>query len=124
MAMIKTYGSAVMGVSAYTITVEVDVTPGQTGYFLVGLPDSAVKEGQQRIEAAILNSNFKYPRYKCVINMAPADIRKEGSSYDLTIAAGFLAATGQLKHEKLNRHILMGELSLDGALKPVKVPYL
>jgi len=120
MAMIKTYGSAVMGVSAYTITVEVDITPGQTGYFLVGLPDSAVKEGQQRIEAAVLNSHLKYPRYKCVINMAPADIRKEGSSYDLTIAAGFLAATGQLKHEQLHRHILMGELSLDGALKPVK----
>lgn len=120
MALIKTFGSAVMGVSAYTITVEVDVTPGQTGYYLVGLPDSAVKEGQQRIESAILNSGFKYPRYKCVINMAPADIRKEGSAYDLTIAAGFLSATGQLHHELLEKYILMGELSLDGTLKPIK----
>ncbi len=120
MALIKTFGSAVMGVSAYTITVEVDVTPGQTGYYLVGLPDSAVKEGQQRIESAILNSGYKYPRYKCVINMAPADIRKEGSAYDLTIAAGFLSATGQLHHELLEKYILMGELSLDGTLKPIK----
>lgn len=118
--MLKTYGSAVMGVSAYTVTVEVDVTPGQTGYYLVGLPDSAVKEGQQRIESAIINSEFKYPRYKCVINMAPADIRKEGSAYDLTIAAGFLATTGQLKSEKLERYVIMGELSLDGSLKPIK----
>ncbi len=119
--MIKTFGSAVYGVSAITITVEIDVSSGGIGYHLVGLPDNAVKEGYQRIETALKNVGYKLPRMKIVINMAPADIRKEGSSYDLTIAIGILAASGQLKFpEKVKDFIIMGELSLDGSLMPIK----
>jgi len=117
--LVKTYGSAVFGINATTITVEVNITSGFM-FHLVGLPDSAVKESQQRIIAALQNSNYQYPHKKIVINMAPADIRKEGSSYDLTIAVGILAASEQVKVEKLEKYIIMGELSLDGSLHPVK----
>jgi magnesium chelatase family protein len=117
--LIKTFGSAVQGVNAYTITVEVSVSAG-TKYFLVGLPDNAVKEGEQRIEAALKHYNYKMPRQKVVINMAPADIRKEGSSYDLTIAMGILAASGQIAPDKVSQYMIMGELSLDGELRPIK----
>jgi magnesium chelatase family protein len=96
--LIRTFGSAVYGVDAVTITVEVNVGEGNgMGYFLVGLPDNAVKESQHRIETALKNNHYKMPRQKVVINMAPADIRKEGSSYDATIAIGYLAASNQLK---------------------------
>lgn len=122
--LVKTYASAVTGVEAQTITIEVNaggnVAAGKQMYFMVGLPDSAVKEGQQRIEAAIKNCGFKYPRLKLVINMAPADIRKEGSSYDLPVAIGILAATKQLSDEKLSEYLIMGELALDGNLRPIK----
>ncbi len=117
--LIKTYGSAVQGVNAYTITVEVNVSPG-TKYFLVGLPDNAVKESEQRIESALKQFGYKIPRQKIVINMAPADIRKEGSSYDLTIAMGILAASGQISADKASQYMIMGELSLDGSLRPIK----
>ncbi|OKL41215.1 YifB family Mg chelatase-like AAA ATPase [Pontibacter flavimaris] len=117
--LIKTFGSAVQGVSAYTITVEVSVSAG-TKYFLVGLPDNAVKESEQRIESALKQYGYKIPRQKIVINMAPADIRKEGSSYDLTIAMGILAASGQISDEKVSSYMIMGELSLDGSLRPIK----
>jgi magnesium chelatase family protein len=117
--LIKTFGSAVQGVNAYTITVEVSVSAG-TKYFLVGLPDNAVKEGEQRIEAALKHYHYKMPRQKVVINMAPADIRKEGSSYDLTIAMGILAASGQIASDKVAQYMIMGELSLDGELRPIK----
>jgi magnesium chelatase family protein len=117
--LVKTYGSALVGVDAITITVEVNVSTG-VNFFLVGLPDSAVKESQQRIDAALKNIGFKIPGKKIVINMAPADIRKEGSSYDLTIAIGILAASGQIKHENVSDYVIMGELSLDGSLQPVK----
>ncbi|NDK57538.1 YifB family Mg chelatase-like AAA ATPase [Pontibacter fetidus] len=117
--LIKTFGSAVQGVNAYTITVEVSVSAG-TKYFLVGLPDNAVKEGEQRIEAALKHYHYKMPRQKVVINMAPADIRKEGSSYDLTIAMGILAASGQIAPDKVSQYMIMGELSLDGELRPIK----
>lgn len=117
--LIKTFGSAVQGVSAYTITVEVSVSAG-TKYFLVGLPDNAVKESQQRIESALKHHAYKLPRQKVVINMAPADIRKEGSSYDLTIAMGILAASGQIATDKVAQYMIMGELSLDGSLRPIK----
>lgn len=117
--LIKTFGSAVQGVSAYTITVEVSVSAG-TKYFLVGLPDNAVKESQQRIESALKHHAYKLPRQKVVINMAPADIRKEGSSYDLTIAMGILAASGQIAADKVAQYMIMGELSLDGSLRPIK----
>ena len=122
--LVKTYASAVTGVEAQKITIEVNaggtVAAGKQMYFMVGLPDSAVKEAQHRIEAAIKNIGFKYPRLKMVINMAPADIKKEGSAYDLPIALGILAATKQIREDKLKDYILMGELSLDGDLRPIK----
>ncbi len=119
--LIRTFGSAVYGVDAVTITVEVNVGEGNgVGYFLVGLPDNAVKESQHRIETALKNNHYKMPRQKVVINMAPADIRKEGSSYDATIAIGYLAASDQLNPDRIEKYIIMGELSLDGYLKPIK----
>jgi len=117
--MIKTYGSAIIGIQAITITIEVYVDKG-VNFFLVGLPDSAVKESHQRIEAALKYNGYKIPGKKIVINMAPADIRKEGSSYDLTLAMGILAATEQMKAEHVGDYLIMGELSLDGGIKPIK----
>lgn len=120
----KTYASAVHGVEAQTITVEVNaggaVGMGKQGYYLVGLPDNAVKEGWQRIEAAIKNIGLQVPRVKLVINLAPADIRKEGSAYDLPIAMGILASTGQVKADALDQYLFMGEVALDGVLRPIK----
>ena len=122
--LVKTYASAVQGVDAQTITVEVNaggnVAAGKKYYFLVGLPDNAVVEGFQRIEAAIKNIGLRLPRMKLVVNMAPADIRKEGSAYDLPIAIGLLSSTKQIEPEKLEGYVLMGELSLDGGLRPIK----
>ncbi|AMS25930.1 magnesium chelatase [Bacteroidetes bacterium UKL13-3] len=118
--LIRTFGSAVHGVNAVTITIEVNVSTQGIGYSLVGLPDNAVKEGKERVETAVRNIELKMPRLRTVINMAPADIRKEGSSYDLPIALGVLAASEQLKSERLEKFIIMGELALDGTLKPIK----
>lgn len=115
----KTFGSAVHGVNAYTVTIEVNVTPG-TKYFMVGLPDNAIKESEQRIESALKHNGYRMPRQKVVINMAPAGIRKEGSAYDLPIALGILAASDQMFGERLGDYLIMGELSLDGTLRPVK----
>lgn len=117
--LVKSYGSAVVGVDAITITVEVNVDRGMK-FFMVGLPDNAVKESQQRIEAALKNVGYKMPGKKVVVNMAPADIRKEGSAYDLTIAMGILAASGQIEAENISNYLIMGELSLDGSLQPIK----
>jgi len=117
--LVKTFGSAVSGVDAYTITIEVNVSQG-IRFHLVGLPDNAVKESQQRIESALKISNYKWPGHKIVINMAPADIRKEGSAYDLPLAIGILAASGQIADSLLSDYMIMGELSLDGSLQPVK----
>ena len=117
--LIKTFGSAVYGIKATTITIEVSATQG-INFFLVGLPDSAVKESQQRIESALQTYGYRMPGKKVVINMAPADIRKEGSAYDLPLAIGILAASEQMKSAGLERCIIMGELSLDGAIQPVK----
>lgn len=117
--LVKTYGSAVVGVDAITITVEVNADKGFK-FFMVGLPDNAVKESQQRIDAALKNVGYKMPGKKLVINMAPADIRKEGSAYDLTIATGILAASGQIESDKIGDYLIMGELSLDGGLQPIK----
>jgi len=117
--LVKTFGSAVHGVSAITVTVETNMVPGAK-FFLVGLPDIAVKESQQRIEAAVKNIGFKIPGKKITINMAPADIRKEGSAYDLTIAVGLLAGSEQMLAEHVHEYIIMGELSLDGKLRPIK----
>ncbi|PWK19712.1 YifB family Mg chelatase-like AAA ATPase [Xanthomarina spongicola] len=115
----KVFGSAVFGVEATTITVEVNVDTG-IGYHLVGLPDNAIKESNFRIAAALQNNGFKIPGKKIIINMSPADLRKEGSAYDLTLAIGILAATNQIQAEDLEDYLIMGELSLDGSLQPIK----
>ena len=115
----KTFGSAVQGVNAYTITIEVVVGAG-TNFYVVGLPDNAIKESQQRIEAALKFRGYRMPRTKVVVNMAPADIRKEGAAYDLPIALGILHASQQLITERLSDYIIMGEMSLDGDLRPIK----
>lgn len=117
--LVKTYGCAVFGIDATIITVEVNITNG-VNFFLVGLPDNAVKESQQRIQAALKNNGYKIPIKEITINMAPADIRKEGSAYDLTLAMGILAASGQIASEKVGDYLIMGELSLDGGLQPIK----
>jgi len=117
--LVKTYGSAVQGVDATTITVEVNISRG-ANFYLVGLPDTAVKESQQRIESALREHGYKIPGKKVVVNMAPADIRKEGSSYDLTLAIGILAADEKIKSNEIGKYIIMGELSLDGTLQPIK----
>jgi magnesium chelatase family protein len=117
--LVKTYGSAVYGIDASTITVEVNCDQG-TKFFLVGLPDNAVKESQQRLAAAFKNTGFRMPGKKIVVNMAPADIRKEGSAYDLTIAMGILAASQQIPSEGIGDYVIMGELSLDGRVMPIK----
>lgn len=116
---VKTFASAVHGINAVTIIIEADVIKG-IKFMLVGLPDNAVKESQQRIESALRLIGFKWPKQKIVINMAPADIRKEGSAYDLPLAIAVLAASGQINTDKLDKYVLMGELSLDGSLQPVK----
>lgn len=115
----KVYGSAVFGVEAQTITCEVNVDIG-VGYHLVGLPDNAIKESNYRIAAALLNNGYKIPGKKITLNLAPADLRKEGSAYDLTLALGILTASGQINSENLEKYIIMGELSLDGSLQPIK----
>lgn len=117
--LVKIYGSAVFGVEATTITVEVNIDKG-IGYHLVGLPDNAIKESSYRISAALNNNKYKLPGKKITINMAPADLRKEGSAYDLTLAIGILAASNQIKSEKVSDYLIMGELSLDGSLQPIK----
>ncbi len=118
--LVKTFGSAVYGIQAITITVEVNISGGKPNYFIVGLPDNAVRESLQRIESALQTNNLRMPRQKIVVNMAPADIRKEGSSYDLTIATAILASSGQISEENLDKYIIMGELSLDGGVQPIK----
>ncbi len=117
--LVKTYCSAVYGIEAAIITVEVNISTG-TKYHIVGLPDNAVKESLRRIESAISTIGYRMPRQKIVVNLAPADIRKEGSSYDLSIAIGILAASGQIASEVMKNYILLGELSLDGTIQPIK----
>lgn len=122
--LVKTYSSAVHGVDAQKITVEVSSggqpVASKNFYQLVGLPDNAVREGFQRIESAIKQVGYKMPRALTVVNLAPADIRKEGSAYDLPIALGILAAAGQIDPDELEHYVIMGELALDGALRPIK----
>ena len=115
----KTFGSAVHGVDARTITIEVNVGQGLR-FFMSGLPDSAVKESEHRVESALKNNKYFMPREKTVVNLAPADIRKEGSSYDLPIALCILKASGQIQAPMLDQYVIMGELALDGTLRPIK----
>ena len=117
--LVKVYGAAVQGVDATIVTIEVNTSRG-IKFFLVGLPDAAVKESSERIRAALLNTGYKYPRNQITVNMAPADIRKEGSAYDLPIAIGILAAGDIVSTDKLSRYLIMGELGLDGNLMPIK----
>lgn len=117
--LVKLFGAAVQGIDATIITIEVNSSRG-IKFFLVGLPDSAVKESHERIVSALQVNGYKFPTCQIVINMAPADIRKEGSSYDLPLAIGILAATGTINTDKLGKYLLIGELSLDGSLQPVK----
>ncbi len=118
--LVKTFGSAVYGVEAITITIEVNVSMGQ-GYAIVGLPDNAVRESLQRTESAIKTNGFHMPRTKVVVNLAPADIKKTGSAFDLPIAIGVLAASEQLANaEELSHYVIMGELGLDGSVQPIK----
>lgn len=117
--LVKTFGCALYGIDAILVTIEVNVEKG-IQYFLVGLPDNAVKESQQRIEAALTNIGYYFPHRKIIINMAPADIRKEGSAYDLPIAIGIMAASEQIDAERIGDYIIMGELSLDGTVNPIK----
>jgi len=118
--LVKTFGSAVYGVDATTITIEVNVLAG-AGYYIVGLPDSAVKESLQRVESALKSNKFEMPRTKILVNLSPADIRKSGTAFDLPIAIGILAGSEALKYTvPLDQYIIMGELSLDGSILPVK----
>lgn len=117
--LFKTYGGAFYGIDAHIVTIETDATKGYD-FHLVGLPDNAVKESQQRIIAALGNNELKWPGRKIVINMAPADLRKEGAAYDLPLAIGVLAASEQMKGDMIHRFMIMGELSLDGSILPIK----
>ena len=117
--LVKTYGSAVFGIDARTITIEVNIARG-INFHLVGLPDSAIKESQQRIKAALSNNEYNYPGKEITINMAPADVRKEGSTFDLPIAIGIMGASDQVLIDKFENYLILGELSLDGSLKGLK----
>ena len=118
--LVKTYGSALYGVDAITITVEVNVMKGKN-YFIVGLPDNAIKESLQRVESGHKTNNFRMPRIKLLVNLAPANIRKSGSAFDLLIAIGILAGSGQIINiSSLQHFIIMSELNLDGSILPVK----
>jgi magnesium chelatase family protein len=117
--LVKTFSSSLFGIDATTITIEVNLGIG-VNFYLVGLPDSAVKESQQRIRAAFQNNGLKFPGREITVNMAPADIRKEGSVFDLPIAIGILAVSEQLPMDSLANYQLIGELSLDGKIQPTK----
>lgn len=117
--LVKCFGAAVQGINATVVTIEVNVSQG-IKFFLVGLPDSAVRESRERILSALTHNRYKFPRQQVIINMAPADIKKEGSSYDLPLAMGMLAGNGQINSDKLEQYIIMGELSLDGSILPIK----
>jgi magnesium chelatase family protein len=114
------YSSAVLGIDAYIVKVEIDISAGLPSFSTVGLPDTAVRESKDRVVAAIRNSGFDFPVRKVTVNLAPADIKKEGAAFDLPIALGILAATEQLSSERLKNYCVLGELSLDGNVRGVK----
>ena len=119
--LVKTFGSALYGVDAITITIEVNVTGTSLNFYLVGLPDNAIKESQQRIESALKYIGYQMPRTKVIINLSPADIKKSGTAFDLTMAIGILGANNQIKNiELFSQFIIMGELGLDGTIQPIK----
>ena len=116
----KVFSSALIGIDAILVDVEVDLAPGLPAFATVGLPDGAVKESKDRVKAALKNSGYDFPARRITANLAPADIKKEGTAYDLPISIGILAATGVIKGKRLHEYILLGELSLDGGLKAIR----
>lgn len=116
----KILSSTVLGIDAYVVEVEVDLASALPSFTTVGLPEGAVKESKERVQAAIKNSGFTFPAKKVTVNLAPADIRKEGAAFDLPIALGILTALGQVKSTLLKELLILGELSLDGGLKPIR----
>ena len=116
----KVFSGSVMGIDAFLVEVETDISPGLPSYILVGLPDNAVRESRERVSSAISNIGYTFPLKRVTINLAPADIKKEGAAFDLPIAIGLLAASGQLSSERLSDFLILGELSLDGNLKPIR----
>ena len=117
--LVKVYAAALQGIDATIVTIEVNSSRG-IKFFLVGLPDSAVKESHERIISALHVNGYRFPSRQIVVNMAPADIRKEGSAYDLPLAIGILASVGEVAEDKLSKYLIMGELSLDGSLQSIK----
>ena len=117
--LVKTFGCAIIGIDALIVTIEVNSSKG-VQFFLVGLPDNAVKESHQRMMASLTNVGYKFPKKRITINMAPADIRKEGAAYDLALAIGVMAVSEQVNADRLDQYVIMGELSLDGTLNPIK----
>ncbi|MBW1982933.1 MAG: hypothetical protein JRJ12_17170, partial [Deltaproteobacteria bacterium] len=116
----KVLSSAVLGIDAYEVEVEVDITMGLPAFATVGLPDGAVRESKERVKSAIKNSGFRFPPHRITVNLAPADIRKEGAGFDLPMAVGILAATGIVSRSKLSSYLIIGELSLDGRVKATR----
>src|SRR5262252_7045011 len=112
--------ASLQGIEAVAVFVEVDVTSGLPSFTTVGLPDSTVRESRDRVRAAIRNAGFEFPIERITVNLAPADLRKEGAAFDLPMALGILAATDLVKRERLERALVMGELSLDGRIRPVR----
>ena len=117
--LVKVFGAAMQGIDALTVTIEVNCSQG-IHFYMVGLPDTAVKESHERIRSALLHNGYKFPHRQLIINLAPADIRKEGSAYDLPLAIGILAAAEDIAPDRLDRYMVMGELSLDGSILPIK----
>jgi len=118
--LFKTFSAAVYGIDAYLVEVEVDISAGKTDFLTVGLPDAAVRESRERIKAAIKNCGLDFPFQTITVNLAPADVKKEGSGFDLAIALGILGNTGILLRNDLRGVLFLGELSLDGGLRPIK----
>ena len=120
--LFKSLSAAVFGIDAYLVEVEVDIGAGKQGEFtVVGLPDIAVKESRERIKSALKNCGFDFPSPQSVtVNLAPADIRKEGSAFDLPMALGLMGSQGSFHGKILNSHVFLGELSLDGSVRPVR----
>ena len=116
----KVFSGSIIGIEAYLVEVETDIAPGLPAYTLVGLPDNAVRESRERVSSAIANTGYMFPLKRVTINLAPADVKKEGAAFDLPIALGLLAASGQIEARRLEDFLVLGELSLDGAVKPVR----
>ena len=115
----KILSGAVLGIDAYIVDVEVDIHFGMANFAIVGLPDGAVRESRERVKAAITNTGFTFPVNRIIVNLAPADIKKEGSAFDLPVALGILTSMGMIQPEKLEKYLFVGELSLDGSLRPI-----